>query len=135
MEFRIYIFILRGIFMKFGKRNFKSLAAIAIGSCVVSCFSGRVSGMDKATFHDRLKMFNNEAALNERNDMRGVSYADKCCVCLKPLLTHKDELTFGPKRLVCGHVIHRNCMMEMYDHGMFKCPLCRKPMITKGNFI
>jgi RING finger/CHY zinc finger protein 1 len=48
-----------------------------------------------------------------------------CCICLESIFLSKIPV----KILPCGHVIHGNCLEEMFKNNKTLCPLCRKTIL------
>lgn len=62
-----------------------------------------------------------------------LKWEDQCSICLDTLeYIFKDNPEFTEEDVVrkitampCGHVFHKNCIVEWFIVGRFSCPVCR----------
>ena len=60
------------------------------------------------------------------NSNNSIGY-DECPICLDDLPSNGEN-----KKLICGHVFHKNCINRWLDVSSI-CPLCRKPVPYKSD--
>ncbi|XP_058088295.1 E3 ubiquitin-protein ligase RHA2A-like [Magnolia sinica] len=53
-----------------------------------------------------------------------------CIVCLNGL-SDGDQV----RRLVCGHVFHKECLDGWLEHRNMSCPLCRAPLVKEERLV
>lgn len=59
---------------------------------------------------------------------RKLSKPPDCPVCFESLENQKIPLQ-------CGHWIHDNCISISIKHGMWQCPICRRPVVQNPQVI